>query len=69
MCGAPNCSVGVNRRAALSPFDALVAQAMGHASYTAADRVFWIVDNGSSHLGRRRERERRARLKDHRWSG
>lgn len=33
------------------PFDALVAQVMEHAPYTAADRVFWIVDNGSSHRG------------------
>lgn len=30
-------------------FDALVAQVMGHASYASAYRVFWIVDNGSSH--------------------
>lgn len=34
------------------PFDALVAQVMAHAPYTSADRVFWIVDNGSSHRGR-----------------
>lgn len=34
------------------PFDALVAHVMEHAPYTAADRVFWIVDNGSSHRGR-----------------
>ena len=33
------------------PFDALVAQVMEQGPYTSADRVFWIVDNGSSHRG------------------
>ena len=33
-------------------FDALVAQVMDHAPYASARRVFWIVDNGSSHRGR-----------------
>jgi hypothetical protein len=32
-------------------FDALVAQVMNHAPYASAKRVFWIVDNGSSHRG------------------
>lgn len=32
-------------------FDALVAQVMDHAPYASARRVFWIVDNGSSHRG------------------
>ena len=32
-------------------FDALVAQVMLHAPYASARRVFWIVDNGSSHRG------------------
>ena len=33
------------------PFDGLVAQVMAQAPYRSADRVFWIVDNGSSHRG------------------
>ena len=32
-------------------FDALVAQVMDQAPYKSARRVFWIVDNGSSHRG------------------
>lgn len=35
----------------IAPFDALVAQVMDHAPYASARRVFWIVDNGSSHRG------------------
>ena len=38
-------------RSGIVPFDALVAQVMRHAPYTTARRVFWIVDNGSSHRG------------------
>ena len=33
------------------PFGRLVAQVMGQEPYRSADRVFWIVDNGSSHRG------------------
>ena len=33
------------------PFDALVAQVMEQPPYASARRVFWIVDNGSSHRG------------------
>ncbi|CAN5388204.1 hypothetical protein BH09GEM1_BH09GEM1_06520 [soil metagenome] len=33
------------------PFDRLVAQVMNEAPYRDARRVFWIVDNGSSHRG------------------
>lgn len=33
------------------PFDSLVAQVMARAPYATARRVFWIVDNGSSHRG------------------
>lgn len=43
-------------------FDALVAQVMRQAPYASARRVFWIVDNGSSHRGDRAI----ARL-THRW--
>lgn len=35
----------------IRPFDALVAQVMSQAPYRSARRVFWIVDNGSSHRG------------------
>jgi len=33
------------------PFGRLVAQVMGQEPYRSAERVFWIVDNGSSHRG------------------
>jgi hypothetical protein len=35
------------------PFDRLVQQVMGQEPYRTAKRVFWIVDNGSSHRGQR----------------
>ena len=37
----------------IAPFDRLVAQVMTVAPYRDARRVFWIVDNGSSHRGAR----------------
>jgi hypothetical protein len=40
-------------RGGIAPFDRLVEQVMRSAPYCAAERVFWIVDNGSSHRGRR----------------
>jgi len=33
------------------PFDALVQQVMSQDPYRGAKRVFWVVDNGSSHRG------------------
>ena len=36
----------------IKPFARLVEQVMTTEPYTSADRVFWIVDNGSSHRGR-----------------
>ena len=33
------------------PFTALVEQVMTQEPYKSADRVFWVVDNGSSHRG------------------
>jgi transposase len=36
----------------IEPFRRLVEQVMGAEPYASADRVFWIVDNGSSHHGR-----------------
>lgn len=35
----------------IAPFDRLVAQVMNQPPYRNARRVFWIVDNGSSHRG------------------
>lgn len=37
----------------IQPFDRLVHQVMSQAPYDRARRVFWIVDNGSSHRGQR----------------
>jgi transposase len=36
----------------IEPFSRLVDQVMTAKTYASADRVFWIVDNGSSHRGR-----------------
>lgn len=38
-------------KSGIVPFDELVAQVMGQDPYRQARRVFWIVDNGSSHRG------------------
>ena len=35
----------------IEPFRRLVQQVMTAQPYASADRVFWIVDNGSSHRG------------------
>jgi hypothetical protein len=35
----------------IAPFARLVEQVMTAEPYASADRVFWIVDNGSSHRG------------------
>jgi transposase len=35
----------------IAPFTALVDQVMSTEPYASAERVFWIVDNGSSHAG------------------
>jgi DDE superfamily endonuclease len=39
-------------RGGIEPFDRLVRQVMTKEPYASARRVFWIVDNGSSHRGR-----------------
>ena len=39
------------RRTGIDPFDRLVDQVMTRPPYNEARRVFWIVDNGSSHRG------------------
>ncbi|MGH2428913.1 MAG: IS630 family transposase [Candidatus Limnocylindria bacterium] len=38
-------------RTGIAPFERLVAQVMAREPYASARRVFWIVDNGSSHRG------------------
>ena len=43
-----------------APFDRLVAQVMSGEPYRSAHRVFWIVDNGSSHRGARAQARLRA---------
>ena len=37
----------------IEPFTALVEQVMTQEQYASADRVFWVVDNGSSHRDRK----------------
>jgi hypothetical protein len=37
----------------IAPFDRLVEQVMTAEPYASAQRVFWVVDNGSSHRGQR----------------
>jgi DDE superfamily endonuclease len=40
-------------KSGIAPFDRLVDQVMQQSPYREARRVFWIVDNGSSHRGQR----------------
>jgi hypothetical protein len=40
------------RKNGIAPFERLVAQVMRREPYRSARRVFWIVDNGSSHRGK-----------------
>jgi DDE superfamily endonuclease/Homeodomain-like domain len=37
----------------IEPFTALVEQVITQEPYASADRVFWVVDNGSSHRGQK----------------
>ena len=39
-------------RTGIEPFGRLVSQVMSQEPYRSAPRVFWILDNGSSHRGR-----------------
>src|SRR6266404_9798919 len=41
------------RKTGIVPFGRLVAQVMRQQPYASARRVFWIVDNGSSHRGQK----------------
>lgn len=38
-------------RGGIDPFERLVAQVMSEEPYRSARRVYWVVDNGSSHRG------------------
>jgi transposase len=54
-------------RTGIEPFGRLVHQVMSEEPYRSARRVFWVVDNGSSHRGRKaaerlREKHRNLRL-------
>ncbi|MET9183103.1 IS630 family transposase [Kitasatospora aureofaciens] len=40
-------------RTGIDPFMNLVAQVMSQEPYASAKRVFWVVDNGSSHRGKK----------------
>ena len=40
-------------RTGIDPFMTLVAQVMSQEPYASAKRIFWIVDNGSSHRGKK----------------
>lgn len=42
----------VEPKTGIEPFGRLVEQVMTQEPYASARRVFWIVDNGSSHAGR-----------------
>jgi hypothetical protein len=48
-------------RTGKAPFGRLVDQVMQHEPYRSAPRVFWIVDQGSSHRGAKAAREWSAR--------
>jgi hypothetical protein len=49
------------RTTGIAPFARLVDQVMLQEPYRSAERVFWIVDNGSSHRGVRAAERLRAR--------
>jgi transposase len=44
----------------IAPFTELVRQVMTSEPYASAKRVFWVVDNGSSHAGQASKRRMRA---------
>jgi transposase len=52
------------QRSGIEPFDRLVEQVMESQPYRSAKRVFWIVDNGSSHRGDKAAERLRARWKN-----
>ena len=40
-------------KSGIKPFDRLVEHVMSQEPYRSAKRVFWVIDNGSSHRGER----------------
>lgn len=52
----------VVKQISIPAFDALVVEVMSHAPYRAARRVFWIVDGGTIHRGRRAAQRLHARF-------
>src|SRR5262249_26534032 len=44
----------------IAPFGRLVEQVLGQEPYRSAERLFWVVDNGSSHRGEGAARPARA---------
>jgi transposase len=51
-------------RTGIAPFERLVEQVMGAEPYRSARRVFWVLDNGSSHRGAACERRLRTRWRN-----
>jgi homeodomain-containing protein len=49
----------------IEPFGRLVEQVMASEPYASARQVFWVVDNGSSHRGRRRSTGSRRMAQPH----
>jgi hypothetical protein len=45
----PSWALWIEPTTGIEPFDRLVVQVMTTQPYASAERVFWIVDNGSSH--------------------
>jgi hypothetical protein len=44
----------------IAPSGQLVEQVLAQKPYRSAERLFWVVDNGSSHRGQTAARRRRA---------
>lgn len=40
------------KKTGIKPFERLIQQVMSQSPYATAQRVFWIMDNGSSHRGK-----------------
>jgi len=51
----------VEQKTGIEPFSRLVEQVMSTEPYASAKRVFWIVDNGSSHAGQTSTKRMQAR--------
>jgi len=51
-------------RSGIEPFDRLVDQVMERQPYRSAGKVFWIIDNGSSHRGAKSVERLRKRWKN-----